>query len=199
MLDSPPRRRRPVKGSIYRRVHWRNVAIGALSVVTIIYLGLRSVKWWLRGKQKYNPYIGGSASDAGGIRTDYHLGSAYTYFRANVPAEEPAGTVAAFCREYTFHFLSSVLIDQKERMLCPAAGDAGVGVVEGLPAVPRNDDDIHIVFSTDCSGYQHWQSMLTSYSAARVGQKGRVTRIASGCTDKEVSCIHLFTSTRSCL
>jgi hypothetical protein len=73
-------------------------------------------------------------------------------------------------------------------MLCHGAGDAGVvGVVEGLPSVPRNDDDIHIVFSTDCGGYQHWQSMLTSYSAARVGQKGRVTRIASGCTDKEVS------------
>eukprot|EP00953_Heterococcus_sp_UTEX-ZZ885_P012189 6993-Heterococcus_DN1.PRE.1 len=155
MLDSPPRRRRPVKGSIYRRVNWRNVLIGAAAVVSIIYLSVRSVKRWRRSKQKYISYIGGSASDAGGIRTDYHLGAAYTYFRANVPAEE-------------------------------STGDAGVvGVVEGLPSVPRNDDDIHIVFSTDCGGYQHWQSMLTSYSAARVGQKGRVTRIASGCTDKE--------------
>lgn len=48
-----------------------------------------------------------------------------------------------------------------------------------------DDDDFHIVFSTDCSGYQHWQGILLYYSAIRVGQRGTVTRIASGCTPKE--------------
>jgi hypothetical protein len=43
----------------------------------------------------------------------------------------------------------------------------------------------HIIFSTDCSGYQHWQSYLLYFSAMRVGQPGKVTRIASGCKDKE--------------
>ena len=41
----------------------------------------------------------------------------------------------------------------------------------------------HIVFSTDCSPYQDWQSLLVFYSAYNVGQKGAITRIASGCDE----------------
>ena len=47
------------------------------------------------------------------------------------------------------------------------------------------ETSIHIVFSTDCSPYQHWQSYLFFISALRVRQPGRITRIASGCTDEE--------------
>jgi hypothetical protein len=43
----------------------------------------------------------------------------------------------------------------------------------------------HIVFSTDCTGYQHWQSYLLYFSAMKVNQPGKVTRIASGCKDDE--------------
>uniref|UniRef100_A0A7S4ITR3 Uncharacterized protein n=1 Tax=Odontella aurita TaxID=265563 RepID=A0A7S4ITR3_9STRA len=43
----------------------------------------------------------------------------------------------------------------------------------------------HIVFSTDCSAYQHWQSYVLFYSALKIGQPGYVTRIASGCSEKE--------------
>lgn len=43
----------------------------------------------------------------------------------------------------------------------------------------------HIVFSTDCSGYQKWQSYLLFYSAFKVDQPGTVTRIASGCSEEE--------------
>mmetsp|Transcript_40926 Transcript_40926/g.96041 ORF Transcript_40926/g.96041 Transcript_40926/m.96041 type:complete len:548 (-) Transcript_40926:190-1833(-) len=48
---------------------------------------------------------------------------------------------------------------------------------------------MHLVFSTDCSSYQHWQSYLLFYSALRVHQDqvGYVTRIASGCTDSEIA------------
>uniref|UniRef100_A0A7S4JYN3 Uncharacterized protein n=2 Tax=Odontella aurita TaxID=265563 RepID=A0A7S4JYN3_9STRA len=52
----------------------------------------------------------------------------------------------------------------------------------------RSRAAVHVVFSTDCSGYQHWQGISLWYSAARVGHKGPVTRIASGCSnDQEVA------------
>lgn len=44
---------------------------------------------------------------------------------------------------------------------------------------------LHVVFSTDCGNFQHWQSYLLFYSALRIGQPGHVTRIASGCKDEE--------------
>ena len=44
---------------------------------------------------------------------------------------------------------------------------------------------IHTVFSTDCSFYQDWQTLLVFHSAQQVGQKGTVTRIASGCTPEK--------------
>lgn len=47
------------------------------------------------------------------------------------------------------------------------------------------DDSIHIAFSTDCSFYQDWQTLLVFHSAMTIGQKGTVTRIASGCTDEK--------------
>ena len=50
------------------------------------------------------------------------------------------------------------------------------------------DDDFHIIFSTDCGTFQDWQSLVVFHSASLVGQKGPITRIASGCDDakKEV-------------
>jgi len=42
--------------------------------------------------------------------------------------------------------------------------------------------NVHIVFSTDCSGYQHYQSIASYYSIRRSGHKGPITRIVSGCT-----------------
>ena len=49
------------------------------------------------------------------------------------------------------------------------------------------DDAIHIVFSTDCRAYQDWQSLLLFHSAHSVGQKGTITRIASGCEKEKDS------------
>mmetsp|Transcript_20415 Transcript_20415/g.30987 ORF Transcript_20415/g.30987 Transcript_20415/m.30987 type:complete len:576 (+) Transcript_20415:255-1982(+) len=43
----------------------------------------------------------------------------------------------------------------------------------------------HLIFSTDCSEFQHWQSYLMFHSALKVNQPGSVTRIASGCSDEE--------------
>ena len=45
--------------------------------------------------------------------------------------------------------------------------------------------DVHVVFSTDCSTFQDWQSLLVFHSARTAGQKGPVTRIASGCDEEK--------------
>ena len=41
-------------------------------------------------------------------------------------------------------------------------------------------DDVHVVFTTGCSGYQNWQSETLLYSWARVKHPGRITRIIAG-------------------
>jgi len=60
-----------------------------------------------------------------------------------------------------------------------------IAAKEGPIAEGRPKEKYHIVFSTDCSPYQHWQSYVLFYSALKVGQEGYVTRIASGCEDDE--------------
>jgi peptidyl serine alpha-galactosyltransferase len=52
-------------------------------------------------------------------------------------------------------------------------------------APPLPDHNLHVIFSTDCSDYQNWQSITLFYSALLVGQRGAITRIASGCSDEE--------------
>lgn len=42
-------------------------------------------------------------------------------------------------------------------------------------------DRMHIVFSTDCTFFQDWQTLLVFYSAQQAHQQGDITRIASGC------------------
>ncbi|KAL7431266.1 hypothetical protein ACHAXM_003999 [Skeletonema potamos] len=44
---------------------------------------------------------------------------------------------------------------------------------------------MYVIFSTDCSPYQQWQSYLFFFSAFRVRQPGIITRIASGCTEEQ--------------
>ena len=46
------------------------------------------------------------------------------------------------------------------------------------------DRKLHIVFSTDCSAYQDWQTLVIFHSAHVVGQLGSLTRIASGCDEE---------------
>lgn len=56
-----------------------------------------------------------------------------------------------------------------------------------------NDNNIHIVFSTDCSFFQDWQSLLVFNSAQQVHQPGQITRIASGCKeDKQAELVELY-------
>lgn len=50
---------------------------------------------------------------------------------------------------------------------------------------PTTNTTLHIIFSTDCSPYQQWQSYLFFYSAYIIGQPGYITRIVSGCYDDD--------------
>ena len=53
--------------------------------------------------------------------------------------------------------------------------------------------EIHIIFSTDCSTYQDWESLLIFYTATIVKQQGPITRIASGCDEvKKIELTHLY-------
>lgn len=47
----------------------------------------------------------------------------------------------------------------------------------------QNESELHIVFSTDCSYFQDWQSLVVFHSAKAVGQVGQITRVASGCDE----------------
>lgn len=65
---------------------------------------------------------------------------------------------------------------------------------KGPNAVPESDlkpgqegsDELHFVFTTSCEPYQDWQSEALAQSFARVGQRGALTRIVSGCSDDAV-------------
>ena len=49
----------------------------------------------------------------------------------------------------------------------------------------RHLGHVHVIFSTDCEFYQDWQTLVMFQSAQRVGQKGPITRIASGCSEEK--------------
>jgi len=46
-----------------------------------------------------------------------------------------------------------------------------------------DDPRFYLVYSTDCSGYQNWQSMALIFSGDEVRQPGTFVRIASGCSE----------------
>merc|ERR1719183_2382834 len=48
-----------------------------------------------------------------------------------------------------------------------------------LPPYP--EDDIHLVVPTDCTQMGTWHTELLAYSALRVKQPGKITRVATGC------------------
>mmetsp|Transcript_32374 Transcript_32374/g.78973 ORF Transcript_32374/g.78973 Transcript_32374/m.78973 type:complete len:526 (+) Transcript_32374:133-1710(+) len=50
----------------------------------------------------------------------------------------------------------------------------------------------HMVFSTSCNDQQHWESYVFFYHTNKVGQPGTVTRICSGCSDKEARALQDF-------
>lgn len=48
------------------------------------------------------------------------------------------------------------------------------------PRYPLGEDDIHVVFSTDCTHYQTWQAVVLFHSAILSGHTGPITQLVSG-------------------
>ena len=61
---------------------------------------------------------------------------------------------------------------------------------------PTTNTTLHLIFSTDCSPYQHWQSYLFFHRAYTIHQPGYITRIASGCTEEQQRYEQLWHDTR---
>lgn len=73
-------------------------------------------------------------------------------------------------------------------------GKATVNSIPSTTSAPISaPDEMHIVFSTDCSFFQDWQTLLVFYSAMIVHQVGPITRIASGCPpEKQTQLTRLY-------
>ena len=71
----------------------------------------------------------------------------------------------------------------------PPAAAAPPKTSAGPTTADEIDESYHIVFSTGCSEFQDWQSIGVYSSAEAVGQRGVITRIASGCTPTQEAAI----------
>jgi len=56
---------------------------------------------------------------------------------------------------------------------------------EDLKVEKESGETYHLVFSSDCTPFHHWQSYLVYYSALKVKQPGHITRIVSGCDEHD--------------
>ncbi|ETO32714.1 hypothetical protein RFI_04403 [Reticulomyxa filosa] len=56
---------------------------------------------------------------------------------------------------------------------------------EWKKSIQGTKDDVHIVFTSSCSGYQNWQAENLLYSWARIQHPGRITRVIAGCQTEE--------------
>ena len=63
-----------------------------------------------------------------------------------------------------------------------AAAGRRAGALDGAAELAASER-VHVVFSTDCSPYQDYQAEVVFHSAALVGQRSPITRIASGRDD----------------
>ncbi len=69
---------------------------------------------------------------------------------------------------------------------------AGAGAAATVEA-GGDKHEVHVIFSTDCTPFQDWQTISLFHSAVVVGQKGHITRIASGCDeDKKKQLTELY-------
>jgi hypothetical protein len=81
--------------------------------------------------------------------------------------------------------LDPPVIESKETFATPAERISILDTSLEHKINGQGGPNYHVIFSTDCSAFQHWQSYLLFYSAYKVGQPGTVTRIASGCSDED--------------
>ncbi|GBG33125.1 Peptidyl serine alpha-galactosyltransferase [Hondaea fermentalgiana] len=73
----------------------------------------------------------------------------------------------------------------------PDGSPMGYVRIPKIPPGQKTGDDgkLHVIFSSGCNNFQHWQSELLLASAYLAGQRGRITRIVSGCHDKSAETV----------
>ena len=161
---------------------WWAIVLLALSTVLVLMMGKRGVRRGLNEmKRLFDASKGSSGSKAGG---SIRGGNAIV-----------SGNDITDKSQYVDQALLDPAHGQRREAVDAALHAASATSSYQSPAGEPRDDPtnladhlgsrLHVVFSTDCGTYQHWQSYLLFYSALRVGQPGRVTRIASGCKDDE--------------
>lgn len=62
--------------------------------------------------------------------------------------------------------------------------DSLLQLLQRCASFPLGEDDIHVVFSTDCTNYQAWQAVVLFHSAILSGHTGPITQLVSAlCLD----------------
>ena len=105
------------------------------------------------------------------------LGFASEHYQKSRAADhyhEPAG----------HHVVSRITLDRSNNV-SPSSDKSLLTPQEDEELEYDNGQRYHVIFSTDCSPYQHWQSYLVFFTAMQVRQPGHVTRIVSGCNAEE--------------
>ncbi|TYZ65944.1 hypothetical protein PybrP1_006112 [[Pythium] brassicae (nom. inval.)] len=73
--------------------------------------------------------------------------------------------------------------DYKRKKPAVATANVDTANTDANDANDTAQDDVHFVFSTTCEPYQDWQSQVLAQTFVHVQQRGRLTRILSGCSD----------------
>jgi len=81
---------------------------------------------------------------------------------------------------------NSPLLRPSDTVLIKETGVKEIQTASQASLKAEDGEIYHMIFSTDCSAFQHWQSYLFFHAAMKVKQPGYVTRIASGCKDGEL-------------
>eukprot|EP00924_Labyrinthula_sp_SR-Ha-C_P004415 maker-scaffold_89-snap-gene-0.10-mRNA-1 protein AED:0.19 eAED:0.19 QI:34/1/1/1/1/1/2/177/589 len=133
--------------------------------------------WFL---QITSPVETPSSSDVSEPYVELPVKSAEPVFTQHIPETEPSKDVEDLAE---LGDSLTTFLDEEESEL--------IGYVR-LPTkqgdfIDETEEDrrLHIIFSSGCNYFQHWQSELLLSSAKQISQRGRITRIVSGCYDKK--------------
>jgi hypothetical protein len=89
--------------------------------------------------------------------------------------------------------LKTSQLRQEQNINVPTVNTVATVITKQETLTKKADSDIdesyQIVFSTGCSEFQDWQSIGVYSSADAIGQKGVITRIASGCKPEQEAAI----------
>lgn len=99
------------------------------------------------------------------------------------------GVLAAFavgcaCLSWRLGHHTQIQAELEGSWLARSLAVGGGGAGRGGHDVPA-EDRVIVHLSTDCTSFQHWQALALLDSAARVGQRGAIVRVVSGCEQAE--------------